>query len=139
MVSSLLAGIPFSSSIDRGRLMPQWLTRRKTPKVVVGGVAGFSSEWWPASNRNPGRLPVGNPGRIESESSSEEFIEWASHYDDGSREGRNRRRHEAWLARLPCPVLRLDGTRPTAALVDEVARALGIRSPHDAHRNAGPP
>jgi len=31
-------------------------------------VAGFISERWPASNRNPGRLHVGTPGRIKSES-----------------------------------------------------------------------
>jgi len=30
-------------------------------------VAGFISEWWPASNRNGGRLQIGIPGRIESE------------------------------------------------------------------------
>jgi hypothetical protein len=30
-------------------------------------VAGFTSEWWPASNRNPGRLQIGISGRIESE------------------------------------------------------------------------
>ena len=30
-------------------------------------VAGFISEWWPASNRNPGRLQIGISGRIKSE------------------------------------------------------------------------
>src|SRR5260370_26875826 len=30
--------------------------------------AGFISEWWPASNRNGGRLHVGKPGRNKSES-----------------------------------------------------------------------
>ncbi|MGY3409917.1 hypothetical protein ACVWZV_006030 [Bradyrhizobium sp. GM5.1] len=30
--------------------------------------AGFISEWWPASNRNDGRLQVGIPGRNKSES-----------------------------------------------------------------------
>jgi len=30
-------------------------------------VAGFISERWPASNRNPGRLQIGISGRIESE------------------------------------------------------------------------
>jgi hypothetical protein len=30
-------------------------------------VAGFISEWWPASNRKPGRLEIGSTGRIESE------------------------------------------------------------------------
>ena len=55
---------------------------------------------------------------------AEEFIEWASHYDDGTREGRSLKRHEAWLATLPCPILRLDGARPVWELADEVVRRL---------------
>ncbi|MBB4201172.1 transposase [Rhodoblastus sphagnicola] len=49
--------------------MPQLLacgeqtSRAKNPAQV----AGFMSEWWPASNRNPGRLQIGISGRIESE------------------------------------------------------------------------
>ena len=58
----------------------------------------------------------------------EEFIEWASHYDDGSREGRNLIRHEAWLKTLKCHVLRADGTRATADLVGEIIRALAETS-----------
>jgi adenylate kinase family enzyme len=54
----------------------------------------------------------------------EEFIEWASHYDDGTREGRNLARHQAWLAALPCRVLRLDGTKPLPELVSEVCLAI---------------
>jgi adenylate kinase family enzyme len=54
----------------------------------------------------------------------EEFVEWASHYDDGSREGRNLARHEAWLATLPCRVLRLDGSRPLEDLVKEVCSSI---------------
>ena len=50
----------------------------------------------------------------------DEFIEWASHYDDGTREGRNLPRHEAWLQTMHCPVLRLDGMLPTTAQVDQV-------------------
>lgn len=49
-----------------------------------------------------------------------EFIEWAAHYEDGSLPGRNLPRHERWLAGLSIPVLRLDGTRPTAELVEAV-------------------
>jgi adenylate kinase family enzyme len=55
---------------------------------------------------------------------AEEFIEWASHYDDGTREGRNLARHQAWLATLPCSVLRLDGCRPLEDLVKEVCRTI---------------
>ncbi|HSZ21887.1 MAG TPA: hypothetical protein VK782_02035 [Candidatus Sulfotelmatobacter sp.] len=58
----------------------------------------------------------------------EEFIEWASHYDDGSREGRNLARHQAWLATLPCSVLRLDGTQPMPELVREVCLSIEEQS-----------
>ncbi len=54
---------------------------------------------------------------------AEEFVEWASHYEDGSREGRNLKRHQAWLAALPCRVMRLGGTRPSPELVKEVCAA----------------
>ena len=59
---------------------------------------------------------------------TEIFIEWASHYDDGSREGRSRRRHEAWLETLKCRVLRADGSRATADLIGEIVRALAETS-----------
>jgi adenylate kinase family enzyme len=59
---------------------------------------------------------------------TEEFIEWASHYDDGGREGRSLMRHEAWLKTLECRVLRADGTRATADLVGEITRALAETS-----------
>ena len=48
--------------------MPEWLTRRETPQSIAGRVAGFKSEWWPTSNRNGGRLRLGIPGRLQSES-----------------------------------------------------------------------
>ena len=50
-----------------------------------------------------------------------DFLAYAAAYDTGrftsNLTGRYRARHEAWLERLPCPVLRLDGTAPTATLV----------------------
>jgi adenylate kinase family enzyme len=55
---------------------------------------------------------------------TEDFVEWASHYEDGSREGKCLTRHLAWLGKLNCPVLRLDGTRPVRDLVREIAAAL---------------
>jgi len=54
---------------------------------------------------------------------TEEFIEWASHYDDGTREGRNLSRHQAWLEALSCHVMRLDGTRAKKELVGEIIAA----------------
>ena len=74
MVSSLLAGIRFPSLINEG------LDARGTDpnenadppqrpgRKLIGMPAGFISEWWPASNRNGGRLHVGIPGRNKSES-----------------------------------------------------------------------
>jgi len=55
---------------------------------------------------------------------TESFVEWASHYEDGTREGRSLAKHEAWLATLPCPVLRVDGARPVSDLVADVVTAL---------------
>jgi len=55
---------------------------------------------------------------------TEEFIDWASHYDDGTREGRSLPRHEAWLETVTCPVLRADGNRATATLLEEIAGTL---------------
>jgi adenylate kinase family enzyme len=66
----------------------------------------------------------GRSGRGWRHAETEDFIEWASHYEDGTREGRNLSRQEAWLAMLSCPVLRLDGTLPTRALVRAVATVL---------------
>jgi adenylate kinase family enzyme len=54
-----------------------------------------------------------------------EFIEWASHYEDGDRASRSLAKHQAWLATLPCPVLRLDGSWPLPELVAEIRMTLG--------------
>ena len=49
------------------------------------------------------------------------FMNWAAAYDDGGDDMRSRRRHEKWLAALPCPCLRLDGP----LTVEEQWRRLG--------------
>ncbi len=54
---------------------------------------------------------------------TQNFLEWASHYDDGTREGRSLLRHETWLKALRSRVLRLDGTLPVADLVDRIVTA----------------
>lgn len=53
---------------------------------------------------------------------TEKFIEWASHYEDDTREGRSRSRHEAWLSTLRCPVLRVDGSRRLEEIVGDMVR-----------------
>lgn len=37
------------------------------------------------------------------------FLKWAAQYDTGGMEIRSRLLHEKWLARLTCPVLRIEG------------------------------
>jgi hypothetical protein len=50
----------------------------------------------------------------------QDFLDYAAAYDSGQftgpMTGRYRARHEVWLARLPCPLLRLDGALPAATL-----------------------
>ena len=53
------------------------------------------------------------------------FLEWARGYDEPAFDGRSLHQQEAWLARLTCAVVRVDGERPTPALVGEIAQALG--------------
>jgi adenylate kinase family enzyme len=55
---------------------------------------------------------------------TEEFIEWASQYDGGGLDRRSFEKHQAWLAGLPCPVLRLDGARALPDLVSGVMAAI---------------
>jgi len=73
--------------------------------------------------REARRLGADAPGGSQHQQ-MEEFIEWASRYDDGISEGRSLARHQAWLAALPCQVLRLDGTRPLPDLIREVCSAI---------------
>ena len=71
--------------------------------------------------RRYGRHAVTLGGRHQE---TEEFLEWAAHYDDGSRDGRSLARHQIWLQTLTCPVLHLDGTRATDQLVADVMAAV---------------
>lgn len=60
------------------------------------------------------------------------FLEWAAQYDDGPPEGRSLMKHEAWLGKLGCPVVRLLGERPVAeqlALITEALRKSSIPVP----------
>ena len=50
-----------------------------------------------------------------------EFLDWAAAYDSGTREGRSRPAHEASLATLTGPLLRIDGT---PSLEDSLERCL---------------
>ena len=49
-----------------------------------------------------------------------DFIEFAKTYDTNSPPERCRRLHEEWFRQLLCPLLRVDGTRPVAELLEQV-------------------
>jgi len=49
-----------------------------------------------------------------------EFIEWAKTYDTNSPPQRCRKLHEEWFKLLSCPLLRVDGTKPTEELAKQV-------------------
>lgn len=52
------------------------------------------------------------------------FLHWAASYDDGDLDMRSLARHTAWLAELPCSVLRLEGEVPTEEQVAAVVSNL---------------
>ena len=52
------------------------------------------------------------------------FADWASRYDEPGFSGRNRARHEEWLATQSAPILRLDGSRSVEELVEGVVGQL---------------
>lgn len=54
----------------------------------------------------------------------EAFIAWAASYEEGSPVERSRRMHEAWLAKLPCPVLRLEDTDDVVTRMGKVLAQL---------------
>jgi adenylate kinase family enzyme len=49
-----------------------------------------------------------------------EFMDWAASYDEGGMDMRSRARHDAWLAELPVPVLRLEGELTTDAQIARI-------------------
>ena len=50
----------------------------------------------------------------------EAFLAWAAAYDDPAATVRSRARHEAWLAGLSRPVVRLDSAGDVSSLVEQV-------------------
>jgi adenylate kinase family enzyme len=58
-------------------------------------------------------------GRVDPQ-----FLAWAAQYDDGKMSGRSRERHEQWLSRRTCKVLRIDGDTSTVDRVGRVRAAM---------------
>ena len=123
---------------DRLRLMHEMFVPR-LDWVLSGSVTGWGEELTPLFNlvvfvTTPRELRLQRlrareaarfgadavaPGGWRHEE-AESFVEWASHYEASDREGRNLAKHEAWLASLPCPVGRVDGSRPIAELFEQL-------------------
>ncbi|TJZ72881.1 AAA family ATPase [Chitiniphilus eburneus] len=55
---------------------------------------------------------------------SRAFFEWAAAYDTSDQVSRNLRKHEAWLATLPCPVLKLTNERSIQESVRQILTAM---------------
>jgi adenylate kinase family enzyme len=58
-------------------------------------------------------------GRVDPE-----FLAWAAQYDEGKMSGRSRERHEQWLSKRTCPVLRIEGDTSTVDRVGRVRAAI---------------
>ncbi|UCG60333.1 MAG: hypothetical protein JSV52_08330 [Candidatus Zixiibacteriota bacterium] len=53
-----------------------------------------------------------------------EFMEWAAGYDMGGEEIRSLQKHEKWLTKLPCPVLRLEGVLSLESQLNEIRKLI---------------
>lgn len=81
------------------------------------------------AQRYGGRIAPGG----DRHASYQAFMDWARGYDQPGFEQRSREGHEAWLDRLACPVLRLDGAGSRRQILGEAlswlacegARAVG--------------
>jgi uridine kinase len=54
------------------------------------------------------------------------FLAWAAQYDEGPLEGRSRLKHETWLAKRSCEVLRIDGDTSTEWRLGRVLEVLKV-------------
>lgn len=52
------------------------------------------------------------------------FVNWADAYDGGGDDMRSRRCHEQWLAALPCPCIRLEGSLTAVEQVTRLEKVL---------------
>lgn len=66
------------------------------------------------------RESIRQEGRAVDAGAWEAFLDWARGYDDPTFDGRSRAGHEAWLASLGQPVLRLDSASSRDELRDAV-------------------
>jgi adenylate kinase family enzyme len=67
------------------------------------------------------------------------FVAWARSYDRARAPVRSLDLHERWMARLPCPVLRLDAGRPLEELCQAVLAQARLGRPGIVHDDAVDP
>jgi adenylate kinase family enzyme len=79
-----------------------------TPEVRLARLLARERERYGDEAIAPGGRLHGDHGR---------FMTWAAAYDDAELDMRSRKRHEAWLATLRCPVVRVTSDAPVDALV----------------------
>ena len=53
---------------------------------------------------------------------SQDFISWASKYDDSTEIGRNLQRHEQWFSEIKCRKLKIENCGTVSESVDEILR-----------------
>lgn len=61
------------------------------------------------------------------------FLAWAGSYDDPGFNGRNRARHETWLATQQAMTLKLDGSDAVPTLVASCLHALQVARENHQH------
>lgn len=54
------------------------------------------------------------------------FLTWAAQYDQGILEGRSLSKHNRWLSKRSCPVLRIDGDTSTEHRLARVLEGLAL-------------
>lgn len=67
-----------------------------------------------------------NPGCVRH-SKFNEFIIWASKYENGDLNMRSKATHEEWMKHLKCPVIRIEGDLTTEERIEVVLREISNR------------
>lgn len=60
----------------------------------------------------------------DMESHHKDFLNWALQYDEGQMAGRSLKRHEEWVAALPCPSLRIEGDYSVEIIIKKIKSKL---------------
>ena len=112
---------PFKQKRDRTERLAGILrdSRAQSSCIVSGSIVGWGDEiehsfdliiylWIPPDIRleRLRRREIERHGQID-----EEFIAWAARYDTDDLTVRSRILHQNWLAKMQCPVLRIEGDR----------------------------